>query len=231
MSLWLATLVATLFLPSLGIADTNAVVWGETAGGLVLGIRVDTNQFAFHCWVKNAEPEPLTYNDFYFGYHEDVQLEVLEMGRWIPYYPTLYPYFPILSSAGPISGAKVELAPNAVMSQTWSRRRAISPERLLSREKALSEAARDDTFLVDLVRSLPTNVLSQSSLEIRVAQRFGTEIYRGGGILRSPACTLEGSLLKSMLLLRRAEQSHAADGSQPIRPLTIPPSSAAGPHR
>ena len=48
----LATLLAFLVLPSLGVADTNAVVWGESTGGLVLGIRVDTNQFAVHCWAR-----------------------------------------------------------------------------------------------------------------------------------------------------------------------------------
>lgn len=49
------------------------------------------------------------------------------------------------------------------------------------------------------------NLLSQNTLEIRVTQQFRPEPTGDTQILRSPAYTLEGPLLKSMLLLRKAE--------------------------
>ena len=155
----------------------NALAWGEAVGGLQMACSVDVSAVVIHCWVGNAGDKAVAYNDFVFGYVENVVLEVRQGTNWERVRVEVFPGDNTARGAIPTDTKIRELPPGQTMTETWTRRdaKARRPYRDAGRrERLLVSVCEGDTYALDLTdaRWWPTNILQQGTVEARVRQSF-----------------------------------------------------------
>jgi hypothetical protein len=160
-----------------GLPKNKALAWGETVGDLQMACSVDVANGVIHCWVGNAEEKAVTYNDFVFGYVENVALEIRQGTNWERVHAGVFPGDNGARGAIPTDTKIRWLPPGQTITETWNRRDAEvrRPYRDVGRrERLLVGICEGDTFALDLAdaRWWPTNILQSGTVEARVRQSF-----------------------------------------------------------
>jgi hypothetical protein len=142
--------------------NTTGPVWGEAVGGFQLAAVLDESNAVVHCWIRNATTNQVAFNDFYFGYVENVKFEICLGTNWTSLPSALLPATP-WSGGGALGGKLLYAQPGQMITHTWSRRHAM-----------YSRGFSHDTFAVDLIGVgwPPTSQLDREKLEARVVQAF-----------------------------------------------------------
>lgn len=145
-----------------GSMNTNGLAWGKAVGGFQMATVFDESNAVVHCWIRNATTNRIAFNDFYFGYVENVKVEIRLGTNWTALPSALIPATP-WSGGGALGGELIYAQPGQIITHTWSSRHAMH-----------SGVSFDDTFAVDLIGvSWPAvNQRASKKLEARVAQAF-----------------------------------------------------------
>jgi hypothetical protein len=200
------------------LTDNDGYQWGEAVGGFQMAASVDASNAVIHCWIRNARTNAIIYNDFVFGYVENVFLQVRQGTNWAVVNVEIFPGEQ--GAMGAIPGdTKVRwLQRGEIITNTWERRdttvrlphtkqswnNAREPwlARIQSlyyaRESSLVKITERDTFAIDLINtSWPTNIVQQGTYKIRVEQDFySTSPQDKYPYLHDPRLTLYSPLFK-----------------------------------
>ena len=217
---------------NIGGVNTNNRVWGKSAGDFQMTASLDGSNGVLHCWVRNSGTNDIAYNDFEFGYTENVRLEIHQGAKWIRVYSEIVPW------AGNIVTGVIHLdtkvvQPGQIITNTWEWRDTLSREPALARRKkyehdelvrachgntnfvaraeqvfaqqaSLSGVCQGDTFALDLINTRwPTNMLHRGSFEMRVRQDLPYPFIRGKlAALYSPVITVNSFVIQQFLKRR-----------------------------
>lgn len=182
---------------NIGAVNTTILVWGKSAEDFQMTASLDESNGVLHCWIRNSGTNAIAYNDFEFGYTENVRLEIHQGGKWMPIYSEIVPFH---GATGVIYGHIKTLQPGQVITNTWEWRDTLTrelararrkeyvhdelvkafhgdtnmvtqAERVSARQTSLSGACQGDTFALDLINTeWPTNMPDTGSIEVRVRQ-------------------------------------------------------------
>jgi hypothetical protein len=162
-----------------GLKDTVGPHWGVAVGGFQMAASVDASNTVIHCWIRNGLSKAITYNDFFFGYGEDVGVQIRQGTEWVFVNAIVFPGGNGARGAIP-PGAKVRwLQPEQIVTNTWNRRDTIArlPYRKgdgnYMRKASLADISAGDTFILDLADSgWSTKKIQPGIYEARVRQDF-----------------------------------------------------------
>jgi hypothetical protein len=191
MLFWVSTQV------SIASESTNALSWGESMDDFQMASSWDTSNGVLHCWIRSSGKDAVAYDDFEFGYCENVALEIRQGTKWIRVYSEVFPGLNAARGAVPTDTKIRWLQPSQIMTNTWAWsdtvRRAPSRKEFDELLKTFHENANDaamvqwndarqtslfgickgNTFALDLINTQwPTNAFDLRSLKVRVRQDF-----------------------------------------------------------
>jgi hypothetical protein len=168
------------------LANTDEYNWGETVGGFQMATSVDESNAVIHCWIRNGLTNAITYNDFVFGYGENIGLEIRQGTEWSGVMADIFPGDFTARGASPTDEKVRWLQPGQIVTNTWERRDTM--ERMpyqkdngiyYMRRTFLAGISVGDTFVLDLAQArLSTNgfqsgnKLQPGIYEVRVRQDF-----------------------------------------------------------
>jgi hypothetical protein len=200
--------------------------WGENVEGFQMAATLDASNSVLHCWIRNAGATAIVYNDFEFGYCENIALEIHQGATWTPIYSEIFPGGNGARGAVPTDTKIRWMEPSQIMTNTWEWRDTLSREAGYeemmkmshgdtnldtweewddARQTSLMTLCKGDTFALDLIHtSWPTNALAAESLEVRVKQNFHLAspderypyVHGDELTLYSPVVTLDRSTIK-----------------------------------
>jgi hypothetical protein len=189
---------------SSGLANENKLQWGEAVGRFQMAAALDESNTVIHCWIRNAWTNAILYNDFLFGYVENVSLQFRQGTNWVVVNAGVFPGQPEARGAIPTDTKVSWLQPGEIITNTWERRDTMMrlPYRQQSwnyaRESSLLGITERDTFALDLINTRwPTNILQEGTCEVRVKQDFHcTSPEDEYPYLHDPRLTLFSPVLK-----------------------------------
>jgi len=168
------------------LANTDEYNWGEAVGGFQMATSVDESNSAIHCWIRNGLTNTITYNDFDFGYGENVGLQIRQGTEWLSVGFEIFPGDLAARGARPTDEKVRWLQPRQIITNTWERR--DTGERMpfqknngiyYMRRTFLGGISANDTFVLDLAQARllpsgfqPGNKLQPGIYEARVRQDF-----------------------------------------------------------
>jgi hypothetical protein len=164
---------------SSGLASENKLQWGEVVGGFQVAAALDESNAVIHCWIRNAMTNAIIYNDFEFGYVENISLQIQQGTNWAVVNAEVFPGPQGARGAIPTNTKNRWLQPGEIMTNTWERHDIMMglPYRKQSwnyeRESSLGKITEHDTFALDLINARwPTNLVVPETCEARVKQDF-----------------------------------------------------------
>jgi hypothetical protein len=150
-----------------------APAWGESVNDLQMACSLDTSNGVLHCFVRNAGTNAVAYNDFTFGYCENLSLEIRQPTGWMRVDNVAWPHGNGVKVTVPDDTKIRWLQPGQIITNTWVKRKTA--EASMGRGSFLVGISAPDTFVVDLVDARwrwPDIILQQGSVEARVRQIF-----------------------------------------------------------
>jgi len=183
---------------SSGLANEKRLPWGEAVGGFQMAAAFDESNAVIHCLIRNALTNANIYNDFEFGYVENVSLQVRQGTNWTIVGAEVFPGDQAARGTIPTDTRAGRLPAGEIITDTWERRDTMMrlPYRKQSwnydRESSLVNITENDTFALDLINARwPTNSESPKTCEVRVEQKFySTSLQDKYPYLHDPRLTL-----------------------------------------